>query len=64
MYPESIPMSKVNWAAKSDYEFVQNYKILQGGFNKHHVQRHVDVDKVRLPMPAVRGSTILAFSPR
>jgi microtubule-associated protein, RP/EB family len=47
MYPGSIAMAKVNWAARSDYEFIQNYKILQGGFNKHHVQRHVDVDKVR-----------------
>lgn len=48
MYPGSIAMAKVNWAARSDYEFIQNYKILQGGFNKHHVQRHVDVDKVRI----------------
>jgi microtubule-associated protein, RP/EB family len=36
----------VNWEAKSDYEFVQNYKLLQVAFTKHGVQRHVDVDKL------------------
>lgn len=46
MYPNAIAMSKVNWGAKSDYEFVQNYKLLQTGFNKHCVQRYVDVDKL------------------
>jgi microtubule-associated protein, RP/EB family len=37
---------RVNWEAKSDYEFVQNYKLLQVAFTKHGVQRHVDVDKL------------------
>jgi len=46
MFPGTIPMSRVDWGAKSDYEFVQNYKLLQNGFNKQHVQRHVDVDKL------------------
>jgi microtubule-associated protein, RP/EB family len=46
IFPGSIPMSKVNWAARSDYEFVQNYKLLQSAFTKNCVQRHVDVDKL------------------
>lgn len=39
-------MSRVNWEAKSDYEFIQNYKLLQGAFNKHHVKRHIEVDRL------------------
>lgn len=31
---------------RSDFEFVGNYKLLQIAFNKHRVQRHVDVDKL------------------
>jgi RP/EB family microtubule-associated protein len=46
IFPGSIPMSRVNWEARSDYEFVQNYKLLQNAFNKHNVQRHIDVDKL------------------
>lgn len=39
-------MSRVNWAARSDYEFIQNYKLLQAAFAKHKIQRYVDVDKL------------------
>jgi len=46
IFPGSIPMSRVNWEARSDYEFVANYKLLQGAFNKNKIQRHVDVDKL------------------
>ncbi|EEC49453.1 predicted protein [Phaeodactylum tricornutum CCAP 1055/1] len=46
IFPKTIPMSKVNWEARSDYEFVQNYKLLQAAFTKHEVQRHVDVNKL------------------
>jgi len=36
-------MSKVNWQAKNDYEYVYNYKILQTAFQKNGITRHVDV---------------------
>lgn len=46
IYPGSISMSKVNWEARSDYEFVQNYKLLQAAFRNHKVERYVDVEKL------------------
>jgi hypothetical protein len=46
IFPNSIPMSRVNWGAKSSHEYVANYKLLQNAFNKYNVQRHVDVDKL------------------
>ena len=36
-------MAKVKWQAKFDYEFVENYKILQNAFDKNGVKRHIDV---------------------
>jgi RP/EB family microtubule-associated protein len=34
------------FASRSDYEFVNNYKLLQAAFTKNNVLRHVDVDKL------------------
>ena len=39
-------MAKLNWAAKQDFEFVNNYKILQTCFTKLSVDRHIDVDRL------------------
>jgi RP/EB family microtubule-associated protein len=44
--PGSIPLKRVNWDAKMDHEYVQNYKLLQNAFTKHHIQRHIEVDKL------------------
>ena len=46
IYPGSVPLHRVNWEAKSEYEYVQNYKLLQASFTKNRVQRHVDVPRL------------------
>lgn len=46
MYPGQVPMHKVNWSAKQDFEFVANYKILQNCFTKLNIERMIDVDRL------------------
>jgi len=45
-FPGSIPMHKVNWKAKYDYEYVANYKLLQSAFMKAGVQKRVEVERL------------------
>ena len=46
MYPGKLNLSKVNWKAKTDYEFIGNLKILQGGFSKVGIKKYLEVEKL------------------
>lgn len=46
IFPGKVPMSRVNWIAKSEYEYVSNFKILQSVFLKAGVQKPVPIDKL------------------
>jgi RP/EB family microtubule-associated protein len=45
-YPGSVKMGKVNWMARSDHEFIPNYKILQAAFDRNSIQKHAPVDQL------------------
>eukprot|EP01118_Nematostelium_gracile_P019726 TRINITY_DN925_c0_g1_i3.p1 TRINITY_DN925_c0_g1~~TRINITY_DN925_c0_g1_i3.p1 ORF type:complete len:124 (+),score=31.64 TRINITY_DN925_c0_g1_i3:1-372(+) len=39
LYPGKVPLSKVNFNAKFDYEFTKNFQILQGVFEKCGIEK-------------------------
>ncbi|GAB9471408.1 Microtubule -associated protein eb1 [Globisporangium polare] len=46
MYPGKVPMSKVDWSANKDYEYINNYKVLQKCFTNLKIDKHIEVDRL------------------
>lgn len=46
IFPGVVPMHKVNWKATQEYEFINNYKIVQQVFIKQKISKVVEVEKL------------------
>lgn len=46
LHPGCVALAKVDFNAKNDYEYINNYKILQAAFTKLGIDKHIEVNKL------------------
>lgn len=42
----NVPMAKINWQAKHEYEYLSNYKVLQEVFKRNKISKPIPVDRL------------------
>lgn len=45
-YPGKVKMNKVNWSAKSEPEYISNFKIFQQGLIENNIDKPINIDRL------------------
>jgi len=51
LFPGKVPVTKINFAAKNEYDLINNWKVIQGVFTAQGISKPIDVAKL------VKGKT-------
>lgn len=46
IYPGQVPMNRVSFNGKQEYEHIENYKVLQTAFKLFRIEKYIPVDKL------------------
>jgi RP/EB family microtubule-associated protein len=46
MFPGKIKINRVSWKARNEWEFIQNFKILQQAFEKCNIKKYIEIEKL------------------
>lgn len=46
IHPNAVAMHKLDWTATNDYQYMNNYKVLQNAFKKLKIDKPIVVDKL------------------
>jgi hypothetical protein len=46
IHPGKVKMHKINWKAKLEHEYIQNFKILQQAFTDCKISKNIEVEKL------------------
>ncbi len=46
LYPGKVQLNKVNFKAKNDYEYINNFKVLQQHFTKFGIMKNIEVERL------------------
>jgi len=44
--PGKVPVGKINWGLKFEYEFVKNYKVMQDVFTKIGIKKNIEIERL------------------
>jgi RP/EB family microtubule-associated protein len=46
LFPGSVPAKRIKYEAKQDYQYIENFKILQSSFKKKGVDKVIPVERL------------------